>query len=96
MNFRYCKDCVNRKVCHENNWVTTMDRLKTYKKEIVCDNFNTEHWGIYNTMQKQFQFGIDEPSRSKANNKLLKKIGYDAYKWRFEAKILPRELWKRK
>ena len=53
MNFRYCKDCVNRKVCHENNWVTTMDRLKTYKKEIVCDNFNTEHWGIYNTMQKE-------------------------------------------
>lgn len=95
MNFTYCKDCVNRKVCHENSWVTTMDRQKTYKEQIVCDRFNTEHWGIYNTMQKEFQFGIDEPSKRRASNKLFRKIGYDAYKWRFEARKLPRELWKR-
>ena len=56
---------------------------------------NTEHWGIYNTMQKEFQFGIDEISKRKASNKLFRKIGYDAYKWRFEVRRLPRELWKR-
>ena len=92
MNFRYCKDCVNRKVCQENLWVVTMDRLKTYKNNIVCDKFNTEHWGIYNTIQKQFQFNIDEASKNRARNKLFRKIGYDAYKWRFEARILPKEL----
>ena len=51
---------------------------------------NVEHWGIYNTMQKEFQFGIDEPSKRKAGNKLFKKIGYDAYKWRFEVRKLPK------
>lgn len=95
MNFRYCKDCVNRKVCHENNWCVTMDRMKTYKNQIVCDRFNTEHWGIWNDVQKSFQFGIDEPTRNRATNKLFHKIGYDSYKYRFKAKILPRELWKR-
>jgi hypothetical protein len=46
-------------------------------------------YGIYNTMQKRFQFGISEPSKRKAREALFKKIGYDAYKWRFEAKPLP-------
>ena len=46
-------------------------------------------YGIYNTMWKTFQFGINEPSKSKAYNALFKKIGYDAYKWRFVAKPLP-------
>lgn len=95
MNFRYCKDCVNRKPCHEKQWSISKDKLKTYKNEIVCNRFNTEHWGIWNSMQKQFQFNIDEPSANRASNKLFYKIGYDAYKWRFEAKKLPRELWKR-
>lgn len=45
-----------------------------------------EHWGIYNTMAKEFQFGIDEPTKEKAEKKLFKKIGYDSYKWRFEAR----------
>lgn len=57
---------------------------------------NVEHWGIYNTMQKEFQFGIDEPTKRKASNKLFRKIGYDAYKWRFEVRILPKNLWIRK
>lgn len=56
---------------------------------------NVEHWGIYNTMQKEFQFGIDETSKTKARNKLFKKIGYDACKLRFEARKLPKELWKK-
>ena len=56
---------------------------------------NVEHWGIYNIMQKEFQFGIDETSKRKASNKLFRKIGYDAYKWRFEARRLLKKLLKR-
>ena len=37
-------------------------------------------------MKKEFQFGIDEPTEKKAQQKLFKKIGYDSYKWRFEVK----------
>lgn len=48
-------------------------------------------YGIYNTMKKEFQFGINEPSKRKAYNKLFEKIGNDARKWRFVAKALPSE-----
>ncbi|MFA6867253.1 MAG: hypothetical protein WCR54_07025 [Clostridia bacterium] len=46
-------------------------------------------YGIYNTCAKQFQFGIAESTKKKANEKLFKKIGKDSYKWRFEARLLP-------
>ncbi len=45
-----------------------------------------KHYGIYNTMRKEFQFGIDEPTKERAQKKLFKKIGYDSFKWRFEIK----------
>lgn len=45
-----------------------------------------KHYGIWNSIQKEFQFGIDEPTIEKARKKLFKKIGYDSYKWRFEVK----------
>lgn len=50
-------------------------------------------YGIYNTLKKEFQFGICEPTKRKAIKKLFKKIGKDAYKWRFEVKkiIEPKE-----
>ena len=47
-------------------------------------------YGIYNTCKKEFQFGINEPSKRKAWNALFKRIGDDARKWRFEVKPLPR------
>lgn len=43
-------------------------------------------YGIYNTMKKEFQFGIKEPSKSKAWKALFNKIGNDARKWRFEVR----------
>ena len=43
-------------------------------------------YGIYNIRAKKFQFGINEPSKRKARNKLFAKIGKDAYKWRFQVK----------
>ena len=57
---------------------------------------NEKHYGIWNSSAKQFQFGIDEPSKAKAQKALFAKIGKDAYKWRFNVKALPKELWKRK
>lgn len=43
-------------------------------------------YGIYNTMKKEFQFGISEPTKKLAQKKLFEKIGKDAYKWRFEVR----------
>lgn len=45
-------------------------------------------YGIYNTRTKKFQFGIKEPSKRKARQKLFNKIGNDARKWRFEVREL--------
>lgn len=45
-----------------------------------------KRFGIYNTTRKEFQFGINEPSKELASKKLFDKIGKDAYKWRFEVK----------
>ena len=34
---------------------------------------NAKHYGIWNTCKKEFQFGIDEPSKTKAlKNSFLK------------------------
>lgn len=45
-------------------------------------------YGIYNTKTKEFQFGICEPSKKKARNKLYSKIGEDCRKPRFVVKEL--------
>lgn len=45
-----------------------------------------KHYGIYNTKAKEFQFGINEPSKNKARQKLFDKIGNDARKYRFEVR----------
>lgn len=41
-------------------------------------------YGVYNSVKKEFQFGICEESKKKASEKLFQKIGKDSYKWRFE------------
>lgn len=47
-----------------------------------------EKYGIYNTVQKKFQFGICEDTPLLAEARLVQKIGDDARKWRFEARRL--------
>lgn len=42
------------------------------------------HYGVYNTIKKEFQFGIDEATPKKASQKLFRMIGCDSFKWRFE------------
>ena len=46
-------------------------------------------YGIWNNMKKEFQFGIKEETKHEAFKKLLNKIGYDGYKWRFEVRRIP-------
>lgn len=46
-------------------------------------------YGIWNNIKKEFQFGIQEPTKQKAQRKLFHKIGNDAYKWRFDIKKIP-------
>ncbi len=48
-------------------------------------------YGIYNTMKKEFQFGIREETKEKAIERLFQKIGKDAYKWRFEAREIKKD-----
>lgn len=50
-----------------------------------------KRWGIWNTMQKEFQFGIDEPSPMLAEARLAYKIGYDSAKYRFEVREIPQK-----
>ena len=45
-------------------------------------------YGIWNNRKKEFQFGIKEPSKRKAWQRLFDKIGNDARKWRFEVKAI--------
>lgn len=46
-------------------------------------------YGVYNTVSKEFQFGIRAETKEEAMTKLIAKVGKDAYKWRFEVKELP-------
>ena len=50
-------------------------------------------YGIWNTVRKDWQFGICEDTPMLAEARLYQKIGDDARKWRFEARRLPRD-WK--
>lgn len=51
----------------------------------------TEKWGIWNSLKKEFQFGISEDTPRKAKKRLFQKIGKDAYKWRFEVKRMRKD-----
>jgi hypothetical protein len=46
-------------------------------------------FGIRSSISKQFVFGIKEKTKRQARNKLFKKIGYDALKYRFYAAPIP-------
>ncbi|MNQ56263.1 hypothetical protein D3C85_703800 [compost metagenome] len=46
-------------------------------------------YGIWNGMQKKFQFNINEASKNAALRALHDVIGHDAKKWRFEPRKLP-------
>ena len=43
-------------------------------------------YGIWNSVKKEFQFGICEDTPALAEARLFQKIGQDARKWRFEVR----------
>ncbi|MED3650633.1 hypothetical protein [Heyndrickxia sporothermodurans] len=47
---------------------------------------HTGMFGIWSDVSKQFVFGIQEPSKTKAWKSLYKKIDNDARKWRWRVK----------
>lgn len=59
------------------------------KKEIYQRGIPGKKWGIWNTMKKEFQFGICEDTPMLAEARLFAKIGDDARKYRFELRQLP-------
>lgn len=46
-------------------------------------------YGIWNSMKKEFQFGICETTKTRAHRALFRKIGHDSKKWRFEPRYIP-------
>ena len=46
-------------------------------------------YGIWNTMQKRFAFGIAEETEGRASKALFHKIGKAAYRWRYEVRKIP-------
>lgn len=56
--------------------------------EEMSENLAGPRYGIWNGVKREFQFGINESTKGKAEKALFKKIGNDARKWRFEAKRL--------
>lgn len=50
-------------------------------------------YGVYNTVKKEFQFGVCEDSPMLAQARLHYHIGDDAKKWRFEFRPIPKEVY---
>lgn len=48
----------------------------------------TGMFGIWSNVSRQFVFGIQEPTKSKAIRKIIKKIGRDWLKYRFDVKAI--------
>lgn len=46
-------------------------------------------YGVWNTVRKEFQFGIREDTPMLAEARLFQRIGDDARKYRFEIRALP-------
>ena len=59
------------------------------RKEVYLHGAPGKKYGIWNSMRKEFQFGICEDTPCKAEEALFKKIRYDSYKARFEVKAIP-------
>lgn len=66
-----------------------MSGRKKFREEY--ENGGGRTWGIWNSIKKEFQFGIKAKSPMLAEEKLFKKIGWNAAKYRFSAEAYPNE-----
>lgn len=64
-----------------------MGGRKRFREEY--ENGGGRTWGIWNSIKKEFQFGIKEKSPMLAEEKLFEKIGWNAAKYRFKAEAYP-------
>jgi hypothetical protein len=62
------------------------------KAETYYHGIPGEKYGIWTDARKCWQFGICEDTPMLAEARLFQKIGNDARKWRFEARVLPKSL----
>ncbi len=62
------------------------------KRDIYWFGVRGEQYGIWNAVQKCWQFGICEDTPMLAEARLVQKIGDGARKWRFEVRPLPKEM----
>ena len=65
---------------------------KQMKADVYYHGIPGEKYGIWNDARKCWQFGICEDTPMLAEARLFQKIGNDARKWRFEARVLPKHL----
>ena len=49
-----------------------------------------KHYGVFNTIRKEFQFGICEDTPELAKKALFARIGNNARRWRFEIREIPK------
>ena len=61
------------------------------KRETYQRGIPGKKWGIWNQVEREFQFGISEDTPMLAEARLFQKIGDDARKYRFEVRQLPKE-----
>ncbi|WP_438312283.1 hypothetical protein [Sporosarcina sp. FA9] len=61
----------------------SLRRLRGPKKPVAK---HTGMYGIWSSVSKQFVFGIQEPTKKRAREKLIRRIGKNSFKYRFEAK----------
>ena len=62
------------------------------KRDVYYRGKTGKKYGIWNSMKKEFQFGICEDTPMLAMARLHQKIGDDARKYRFEPRVLPDNL----
>lgn len=53
--------------------------------------YDYTYYGIWSSTSNNWVFGIYAPTKELAYEALFKRIGKDAYKWRFSAKRIPKE-----
>lgn len=66
-----------------------MSGRKKFREEY--ENGGGRTWGIWNSIKKEFQFGIKEKSPMLAEQKLFERIGWNAARYRFSAEAYPNE-----
>ena len=50
-----------------------------------------EHWGIFNSVEKRFVFGIDKPTKAEAWKEFGKKYPLKYIPYRYDARRIPKK-----